>query len=597
MGFRERLADEQGESTLRAAEQISHGAEESAQSLRHLADAVWSAAESSDPGVADLVRLDGAVLGLEFGATDWEAHWGQPLIPARMIDGEPFQVTDLPDAVEPFAVLRAGSARHDVSARWNDVRWLRWRTFEAVVPAIDAYLSAAAAADPSDIELTMEVLGGLKRAADLAVRLNQRRGEVCHAVDATIRRWSASGRSMPAMELAKAAGGLLSVDPPLARELAAALITEALSKSGLERDQLLEAAEEVARPAGHRDLVMDARRRRAEALEQSANRRRGIARIVELRQAIDLFGQIGDADALRRVKAAYEEAGREAQSELKVFSSVVTIPREKIEAQVDRLTLGSGPSLEGVYHLPFQLGFWRSWSTVREDRLRSDSEHVMLALAPRVSLEADGRIQPEPDRDEDHADFEHARDVAFFAQQEGARVGGFLTLLPELRHRGVWSAPIINTAIALIDEGLALSCGPGIVRFEANDQWSAGHVLVPQVERALRVLGREVGADQSRFARDEGLKWATLDPLLDDEGIVAATGQWFADAIAALMTDPQGPNIRNNVAHGALATDSEPVVASVLALMAILSTCYFTAISRPRRLSIRARSGEDAPAP
>lgn len=43
-------------------------------------------------------------------------------------------------------------------------------------------------------------------------------------------------------------------------------------------------------------------------------------------------------------------------------------------------------------------------------------------------------------------------------------------------------------------------------------------------------------------------------------------GKHRAKACLALFVDPQGPNWRNNVAHGALATDTSPGVPATLSL-------------------------------
>jgi hypothetical protein len=580
--LRERLARQVPAAVVEAASQTVAGLESATGGARdQLATAILAAAESASPEAADLLRLEGLVLGMDFGGRDWQAHWGQPLIPTRTVDGVPFQVSDLPDEVEPYAARRSASDRPDVAARWNDVRWLRWRQFDAVAPAIDAYLAQAQATGVDDIEGVADVLGGLTRAADLALRLNQRRPEVCETVRVVMRGWAAADLTMPIMELAMATGGLLSVDPDAAKALAEELIHEApRCPQRIGQQQLLEAAEHIAQPSGHHAIVKDARRLRAQSFEAEAAERPGLVSIMWLKQAIDLFGQIGDAEALERVQRSYEDAGREAQGELRVVSNVITIRREDIERQVDALTLGDGPSLKGYLYLPSELGFWRSWASVREDRQKEEGRFAFSALASKVSLEADGRIQPEPNAEDDREAYERARDISYFARQASMRAGLFETLLVELRNRGVWSAPLLGTAIGLIDEDLALACGPGITRFEADDYWSAGHVLVPQIERALRVLGRVIGADQTRFAANQGLRWATMDPILGDSGIVGAMGEDTTRAFAAVFTDAHGPNFRNNIAHGALATDVPQSAAALLALMAILAICYHTALAR-----------------
>jgi hypothetical protein len=579
MTFRERLAQPFAEGDLERASEVAQGlASATPGILRDAADAIRAAAADESPDVAVLLEFDAGVLALDFAGGDARARWGRPFSPTRMVDGAPFQVDDADDVLEPYVQRRASSSRSDVAARWNDLRWTRWRRFEAVVLAIDAYLAYVAFIDLSNIEAVMEAEGCLRRAADIALRLDQRRPEVCAAVRASLEAWAEADYTLAVLELSADAGGLLSVERDAATATAGTLMEIAARNTNPEGSrQLLEAAANVARPSGAKDLATEATRQRAASLEAAGAGQAGLVRLHWLREALDLYGQIGDSEALQRLRPLYEEGGRQAQSELKAVSTVVTIPREDIEREADRLTLGKGPSLQGYLGLPIEAGFWPSWDRVRRER--HEQSGVIASLAGRVSLEADGRVQPEPDREEDAEAFETARDVHHFGQRSIWSAGIFSTVLLELRNRGVWSAPLVGTAIALIDADLGEACAPGLVRFEAEDDWSAAHTLVPQIERALRVLGRIVGVDQARFAPDEGLRWASMDVMLDDPGLVQAMGTDVTRGIAAIFSHPHGPNFRHNVAHGAMATDGNPNAAATLAIMAILTICFFSALA------------------
>lgn len=325
-------------------------------------------------------------------------------------------------------------------------------------------------------------------------------------------------------------------------------------------------------------MANEAKRARAASLAGVADATTGIARLHWLREAIELYAELGDAETLARLRALYEHAALEAQSELKTISSTTVIERSKIEEWVDSLRLGKGPSVAGFLVLPHEIGLWVAPEAVRTERLAEDRS-TFSSLFPRVSLEADGRLQPEPDPETDAEAHERARDVAYFGQRSILRAGVLAVTLTELRHRGAWSAPLIATAVRTVDADLAEACYPGLVQFEAGDYWSAAHVFVPQLERALRVLGRRVGADQTRFTPSQGLRWATLDPILEDDGIRRSLGEDVASGIGWLFTDRHGPNFRNNTAHGALATDGNPSAAALLALLAILSVTRAAAIA------------------
>ncbi|MHB8399304.1 MAG: DUF4209 domain-containing protein [Candidatus Limnocylindrales bacterium] len=58
--------------------------------------------------------------------------------------------------------------------------------------------------------------------------------------------------------------------------------------------------------------------------------------------------------------------------------------------------------------------------------------------------------------------------------------------------------------------------------------------------------------------------------MLDDAVIRTALGEDFTRELQALFTSEYGPNIRNNVAHGAADLDAAPAPA-MICLMAILA--------------------------
>jgi hypothetical protein len=583
MAFRERLAQPFADADIEQAVELATAVESATEGvLRNAADAIRAVAAGESADVRTLLEFDADVLALDFAGGKAEARWGRPFSPTRMIDDLPFVVDDATDELESYAQRRAAaSQRVDAAARWHDLRWVRWRRFDAVLPAIDSYLAYVASAGVEDIEAVMEAEGCLRRAADLALRLDQRRSEVCQTVRHNLERWAEADLSVPVLELSESAGGLLSVEPEAVASTAAVVMEWAEQHSNPQGSrQLLEAAANIARRSGATDFAREATRRRAASLEAAGTGQAGMVRLHWLREALDLYGQIGDSEALRRLRPLYEEGGRQAQSELHVVSTTMTIRREDIEREADRLTLGQRPSLQGYLALALEAGFWPSWDKVRDERRRQTG--VLASLAGRLSLEADGRVQPEPDQADDPEAFEMARDIHHFGQRSSWSAGIFSTVLIELRNRGVWSAPLVASAIAIVDEDLGQACTPGLIAFEAGEDWNAAHALIPQIERALRVLGRVVGVDQARFAPDQGLRWASLDLMLDDLGLAGALGEPVVRGVSAIFSHPHGPNFRNNVAHGAMATDSNPSAAALLAILTILTVCFFTVLAIQR---------------
>jgi hypothetical protein len=90
----------------------------------------------------------------------------------------------------------------------------------------------------------------------------------------------------------------------------------------------------------------------------------------------------------------------------------------------------------------------------------------------------------------------------------------------------------------------------GLAAYTHNDALAAIHILVPQVEEALRQLAILIGAPIYVPRRGGGLHARTLDDLLRDRFISQALGVDVTTYLRALLSDLRGWNLRNNVCHG-----------------------------------------------
>jgi hypothetical protein len=152
-----------------------------------------------------------------------------------------------------------------------------------------------------------------------------------------------------------------------------------------------------------------------------------------------------------------------------------------------------------------------------------------------------------------------------------------------LRIDGLWTADSVLGAIGLASPELGSACRDGLTALERNEGWLAAHALVPQLERAVRQLAAEAKAPVSRRATRGGIRWASLEELLDESAVSDALDEGLADGIRRLFVDPFGFNYRNDVAHGAAAVDADHLGTAWMALMAILTVAR-------RALKMRATS-------
>jgi hypothetical protein len=92
----------------------------------------------------------------------------------------------------------------------------------------------------------------------------------------------------------------------------------------------------------------------------------------------------------------------------------------------------------------------------------------------------------------------------------------------------------------------------GLIAYLEHDYMVAVHMLIPQIESAVRHLLERQGEMPLRISkRDDGaFQLMTFDQVLSHELIQRAFGDNRQLYFRVLFTDPRGWNLRNHVSHG-----------------------------------------------
>lgn len=118
----------------------------------------------------------------------------------------------------------------------------------------------------------------------------------------------------------------------------------------------------------------------------------------------------------------------------------------------------------------------------------------------------------------------------------------------------------------------------GFKAWYADDQVKAIHILIPQVEHALRSLARKF--DHATTKEHKNIKGVSasigMGDILFDDKIIDSFGEHGADLrlyLLAFYADPRGHNIRNRCAHGLLEGDdlSEAVTLRIVHTLILLT--------------------------
>ena len=570
------LPEEFTESERSEAAAVAAAEEVSFDSLDDLGRRLRQQGEALGGAVGALLIVDGLICSYMVAAPG-QAQGNGHLAPSiEWTNGAVFppEPHRFPDSVRGYIERRAQSTkRHDLSARYHEFIWQRWNDHRSGRAARASHLEAGRGADLGNPVTAIGSMDHLARAAELAMMLDDERSTTRRLVSVESRRGLDADSLGHACSLAERSARLLAQDSTDTASLIEAFVAAA-ERAGradqFHRDRSYsETAEILARTLGDSAGARAAKARRAASFEaEGMATESGMSAQHWLAEAIRVHAELGSASEVERLKPAMREASERMVGELKPILTSARIPDEAIEEAVDATSLAKGAGFSGLLALPDELGVWPEWELVAQGAEREARAHPLLHLVPSLKVEPDARVQPEPI---DETEGRLAHQIRSFNVRTSILMGLCRLVVDSLRRRGMWSADAIAEALESVDGQLAASTRPGLANHEEGDYWSAVHVLMPQIERATRLVGIAAGASVERLSADFGFRWATLDGLLAEPGVRRSLGESFATELEGLLVNPHGQNLRNNVAHGAVAPGSSLSDTSLLAIFILLS--------------------------
>lgn len=504
-----------------------------------------------------------------YGVPVWQMHW-QPLSTGTDAAGKEHHspdVAQVDDEVIQQWSNRAATARHALlRARYADLAWeiARFRRSELTRradvamarTAIDGYLDAV------ERSLTAEDLYAwvyIERALELAVSIND--GARVRRAKAVLFRFQAEceARGPHAFwlfdEIAWSQAQAIDLSEHDRAVIVQALERQLTLRSNIAEPQVFDphlartAADRLGRWREFSGEKAEARRAAltaGAAFEAAAAQASGLTAIAWLSEQATRYRQLGDEESVARVEQAIRDRANDAQGEMKRISVPIEVPREELDAWADKV---AGETLEAGLQGFAAAGLIR----------RNASERAVLDVAAQSPLSAhvsisitgrDGFTKATIGSVDDDLD---GRTVHHAAQQlsQGAP---FLNI--------AWQRLKDKHAVNLEQVIEWLSQCPffpasrlhfireGLSAWFAGDMVKAIHVLVPQIESALReILAALGGAVSKPDPNGGGFQMISLGEALSHERFKAVPED-IRFHFKVLYQDPRGLNVRNELAHG-----------------------------------------------
>ncbi len=259
-----------------------------------------------------------------------------------------------------------------------------------------------------------------------------------------------------------------------------------------------------------------------------------------------IFKEFGLTDEAEKISIKLREVGEKAKSELKTFSQTMEVPKEKIDKYIAALTEGEFDDVLtriAAHYVPKK-------SEVEKQLKELAGEAPIAFLIPMELQDNMGRplakIGSLEEDLEGHTVKHMSQNMAFESMFLRQVLESLIKKYPALEN--LLLAYLFRSPIFV--DGRKSIIGQGVKEYLNGNHMTAAHLLIPQIENALRVLIETAGGSVLKSARGGGFNYKTLDDLLRDPLLVQVFGEDITFYFRALLIDPRGWNLRNCLCHG-----------------------------------------------
>lgn len=300
--------------------------------------------------------------------------------------------------------------------------------------------------------------------------------------------------------------------------------------------------------AGKPDETKRVIRTYGNALSSFAMKAYGLVAMSWLQDAYATYVQFGLRDEAESLQLAAKKKGKAAEDEMVRHSLSVEIPADEIERVLEDLT---ADDLESTLSR-ISINFCPRIEELRKQLDDFKKNAKLLSIVSHATLDnqqVTARVGSIDDDPEGRLMLQMGQNLQFITGILGS-------VIDRMRSKYEFSAESMRLFLSqsvLFDESRMPLFEHAINAYLADDHITAIHVLVPQIEHALRRLLPCLGKPTNKHRRsDTGVMIEkTLNDILESETAVAQfLGEDFVLYLRMFLCDPRGQNVRNRLSHG-----------------------------------------------
>jgi len=266
-----------------------------------------------------------------------------------------------------------------------------------------------------------------------------------------------------------------------------------------------------------------------------------------IQEAIKSYSEIGDAKKVEVLKRLLKERTEiSVEKEMVTISVPIEIPGQAIQALVQRYTsLSLNDSLTKIIGDDL---FIPNIDSIRRNVSTQKDVAPLSFIVPRVSIRNDNPVLVTT-TDEEILEEHVLGQVAMSYMLYGGLLNEVIDAL--MKEKGLDAESLINflSGFNLYDEDRLQLIKVGLKRYFEGDYVSSIHVLVPQIEAALRKILGKIGKSTTVY-NNEVLQERTLDNIIRIPELKEHIGENLWYYLKVFLVDKVGDNLRNDVSHG-----------------------------------------------
>ncbi len=499
-------------------------------------------------------------------ATGWGTYYG-PMFVFNNGDGTATEAPSIKKVTEEiisYWVERAKTAKHPVlRARYADLVW----DFQELVTRRPPHYSMAQIVIDSTVEVAqrnchsqkVDVKKRLERALSLAIALNDD-DQVQKVADATIAYEDAvTDDSKPGLwgfaydmlfdneKVKLSAAQRQKLINDLEGHLRRA--SDASNKREVDPWAVESAALRLAkhyRKIGNKEDIKRVIMAIRDAFVQASSKASALQASAWLQRVHATLKEFGLSDEADKISIQLREVGKKAQSELKSFSYTMEIPKEKVEKYIAALTAGE---LEDA--LTRITGHYIPQKSEVEKQLKELASKAPVAFLIPMELQDDaGRPLAKVGSLEEDLPGQTVKQMSQNLAIEAVFLRHVLESL--VKKYPAFADQCVNYLFRspIFKEDRRRIIQQGIEEYAKGNHVETVHLLIPQIENAIRVLVETAGGSVLKPARGGGFHLKVLDDLLREPLLTQVFGEDTIFYFSTVLVDQRGWNLRNCVCHG-----------------------------------------------